>query len=53
LAVAPSRPHSGVRARTAVLALRYSDGTTIEYHAVDHFNARPDGAENFFSHCHD
>jgi hypothetical protein len=31
----------------------YSDGTKIDFHAVDHFNARPDGTENFFSRCHD
>jgi hypothetical protein len=38
---------------TFELTGRYSDGTKIDYHFVDHFNARPDGAENFFSHCHD
>jgi hypothetical protein len=31
----------------------YSDGTKIDFHVVDHFNARPDGTENFFSRCHD
>jgi hypothetical protein len=31
----------------------YSDGTKISFHAVDHFNVRPDGSENFFSRCHD
>jgi hypothetical protein len=31
----------------------YSDGTKISFHAVDHFNHRPDGSENFFSRCHD
>jgi hypothetical protein len=32
---------------------KYSDGTKISFHAVDHFNTRPDGSENFFSRCHD
>jgi hypothetical protein len=32
---------------------RYSDGTKIDVHTVDHFNARPDGTENFFSRCND
>lgn len=31
----------------------YSDGTKIGFHAVDHFNHRPDGTENFFSRCND
>ena len=31
----------------------YSDGTKINFHTVDHFNARPDGTENLFSRCHD
>jgi hypothetical protein len=32
---------------------RYSDGTKISVHTVDHFNARPDGTENLFSRCND
>jgi hypothetical protein len=31
----------------------YSDGTAIDFHAVDHFNTRPNGTENLFSRCHD
>ena len=37
---------------TFELTGRYSDGTKIDFHAVDHFNTRPDGIENFFSRCH-
>ena len=29
-----------------------SDGSTINTHQVDHFNARPDGTVNEFFHCH-
>jgi hypothetical protein len=30
-----------------------SDGSTINTHQVDHFNTTPNGAEFFFTHCHD
>ncbi len=29
----------------------FEDGTKINLHAVDHFNVRPDGTENFLSRC--
>jgi hypothetical protein len=29
-----------------------SDGSTLNTHQVDHFNARPDGTVNAFFHCH-
>jgi hypothetical protein len=29
-----------------------SDGSTLNFHSVDHFNARPDGTVNEFFHCH-
>jgi len=31
----------------------YDDGSRVSTHAVDHFNVRPDGTENFFSRCRD
>ena len=34
------------------LKLTGSDGSTINTHQVDHFNARPDGTVNEFFHCH-
>jgi hypothetical protein len=33
------------------LALKGSDGSKYTEHSLDHFNVRPDGTENFFSHC--
>jgi hypothetical protein len=29
-----------------------SDGSTFTNHVTDHFNVRPSGTENFFTHCH-
>ena len=29
-----------------------SDGSTFKNHVTEHFNVRPNGTENFFSHCH-
>jgi len=31
----------------------YEDGTRIDFHDTDHFNVTPNGAEFFFTHCHD
>jgi hypothetical protein len=30
-----------------------SDGSRIDVHLTDHFNTTPNGAEFFFTHCHD
>jgi hypothetical protein len=29
-----------------------SDGSTLNFHSVDHFNQRPDGSVQQFMHCH-
>jgi hypothetical protein len=32
---------------------QFEDGTRINTHDTDHFNVTPNGAEFFFTHCHD